>query len=213
MKSGGPWNLRGLRPDARAAARDAARRSGMSVGEWLNTVIEPTEAEDDETWRSNDAEERSADRSVRRSREEFRDREARRQQEPPHRREYVSDEPRRKSPQDDNDRMIEQDRDRMPRHRDREPDERQWRARTGESEQHSRHRNRKDRFRDREADEFAAAIRSGWRRVVRTSSRSPRTTAPMGGGRRTRMASARPGSRVPTPRRSAAPLSRPRLRR
>jgi len=101
MKSGGPWNLRGLRPDARAAARDAARRSGMSVGEWLNTVIEPTEAEDDETWRSNDAEERSADRSVRRSREEFRDREARRQQEPPHRREYVSDEPRRKSPQDE----------------------------------------------------------------------------------------------------------------
>ena len=133
MKSGGPWNLRGLRPDARAAARDAARRSGMSVGEWLNTVIEPTEAEDDETWRSNDGEERSADRSVRRSREEFRDREARRQEEPPQRRrEYVSDEPRRKSPQDDNDRMVEQDRDRMPRHRDRESDERQWRARTGE---------------------------------------------------------------------------------
>jgi localization factor PodJL len=80
-------------------------------------------------------------------------REARRQQEPPHRREYVSDEPRRKSPQDDNDRMIEQDRDRTPRHRDHEPDERQWRARAGESEQRSRHRNRKDRFRDREADE------------------------------------------------------------
>jgi len=43
MKSGGPWNLRGLRPEARAAARDAARRSGMSVGEWLNTVIRPAE--------------------------------------------------------------------------------------------------------------------------------------------------------------------------
>ena len=41
MKSGGPWNLRGLRPEAREAARDAARRSGMSVGEWLNTVIAP----------------------------------------------------------------------------------------------------------------------------------------------------------------------------
>lgn len=39
MKSGGPWNLRGLRPEARQAAREAARRSGMSVGEWLNTVI------------------------------------------------------------------------------------------------------------------------------------------------------------------------------
>ena len=74
MKSGGPWNLRGLRPEARAAARDAARRSGMSVGEWLNNVIPPTEAEDDETWWSADGEERSADRSVRKSREEFRER-------------------------------------------------------------------------------------------------------------------------------------------
>lgn len=43
MKSGGPWNLRGLRPEARAAAREAARRSGMSVGEWLNAVIRPAE--------------------------------------------------------------------------------------------------------------------------------------------------------------------------
>jgi localization factor PodJL len=39
MKSGGPWNLRGLRPETRDAARQAARRSGMSVGEWLNSVI------------------------------------------------------------------------------------------------------------------------------------------------------------------------------
>ncbi len=39
MKSGGPWNLRGLRPETREVARDAARRSGISVGEWLNTVI------------------------------------------------------------------------------------------------------------------------------------------------------------------------------
>ena len=41
MKSGGPWNLRGLRPETREAAREAARRSGMSVGEWLNSVIRP----------------------------------------------------------------------------------------------------------------------------------------------------------------------------
>ena len=40
MKSGGPWNLRGLRPETLAAARDAARRSGVSVGEWLNELIE-----------------------------------------------------------------------------------------------------------------------------------------------------------------------------
>ncbi len=49
MKSGGPWNLRGLRPEARAAARDAARRSGMSVGEWLNAVIRPAEAREAES--------------------------------------------------------------------------------------------------------------------------------------------------------------------
>jgi localization factor PodJL len=40
MTSGGPWNLRGLRPQTIAAAREAARRSGVSVGEWLNDLIE-----------------------------------------------------------------------------------------------------------------------------------------------------------------------------
>ena len=48
MKSGGPWNLRGLRPETRKAAREAARRTGMSVGEWLNSVIEPDEDDDRE---------------------------------------------------------------------------------------------------------------------------------------------------------------------
>src|SRR5262249_23188667 len=97
MKSGGPWNLRGLRPEGRAAARDAAGGSGMPVGEWLTGVVEPTEAEDDETWRPADAEERFADRSARRSKEEFRERDARRQPEPSQRRrEDRSDEPRRK---------------------------------------------------------------------------------------------------------------------
>jgi localization factor PodJL len=48
MKSGGPWNLRGLRPEAREAVRTAARRSGMSVGEWLNDVIEPDDEDDDD---------------------------------------------------------------------------------------------------------------------------------------------------------------------
>jgi len=46
MKSGGPWNLRGLRPEAREAARKAARQSGMSVGEWLNDVIQPEDDDD-----------------------------------------------------------------------------------------------------------------------------------------------------------------------
>src|SRR5580700_9213306 len=48
MKSSGPGNLRGLRPEAREAVRTAARRSGVSVGEWLNDVIEPDDEEDDE---------------------------------------------------------------------------------------------------------------------------------------------------------------------
>jgi localization factor PodJL len=61
MKSGGPWNLRGLRPEARVAAREAARRSGMSVGEWLNTVIQPADEEDGEPWRSADFERDSED--------------------------------------------------------------------------------------------------------------------------------------------------------
>jgi localization factor PodJL len=47
MKLGGPWNLRGLRPETREAARDAARRSGISVGEWLNSVIQQGGNDDD----------------------------------------------------------------------------------------------------------------------------------------------------------------------
>jgi localization factor PodJL len=43
MKSGGPWNLRGLRPATVAAAYEAARRSGVSVGEWLNELIEQSD--------------------------------------------------------------------------------------------------------------------------------------------------------------------------
>src|SRR6516225_4164700 len=43
MKSGGPWNLRGLRPESVAAACEAARQSGVSVGEWLNELIEQSD--------------------------------------------------------------------------------------------------------------------------------------------------------------------------
>jgi localization factor PodJL len=39
MKFGVPWSVKGIRPEARETAREAARRSGMSVGDWLNTVI------------------------------------------------------------------------------------------------------------------------------------------------------------------------------
>ncbi|HEY6258842.1 MAG TPA: hypothetical protein VIY51_23950, partial [Xanthobacteraceae bacterium] len=39
MTSGVPWQVEGIGHEAREAAREAARRSGMSVGEWLDSVI------------------------------------------------------------------------------------------------------------------------------------------------------------------------------
>src|SRR5262245_54893662 len=39
MKFGVPWHMRGVRPKAQRAAQDAARRSGMSVGDWLDNVV------------------------------------------------------------------------------------------------------------------------------------------------------------------------------
>ena len=38
MKSGVPWQVQ-VRPEARETAREAARRSGMSVSEWLDSLI------------------------------------------------------------------------------------------------------------------------------------------------------------------------------
>jgi localization factor PodJL len=68
MKSGGPWNLRGLRPEAREAVRTAARRSGVSVGEWLNDVIEPDDEEDDEPTLFSDYDDQDDDERPLRSR-------------------------------------------------------------------------------------------------------------------------------------------------
>jgi localization factor PodJL len=39
MKPGVPWSVKGIEPEAREAAKYAARRSGMTLGEWLNSVI------------------------------------------------------------------------------------------------------------------------------------------------------------------------------
>ena len=39
MKFGVPWSVKGIRPEARETAREAARRAGMSLGDWLNSVI------------------------------------------------------------------------------------------------------------------------------------------------------------------------------
>jgi localization factor PodJL len=39
MKSGIPWSVKGIEPDVREAAKGAARRSGLTLGEWLNAAI------------------------------------------------------------------------------------------------------------------------------------------------------------------------------
>ena len=39
MKTALPWQIKGVRRQARETARTAARRAGMSVGEWLDTII------------------------------------------------------------------------------------------------------------------------------------------------------------------------------
>ncbi|WP_371392309.1 peptidoglycan-binding protein [Glycocaulis abyssi] len=39
MTSGTPWSVKGIDPRARAMAKTAARREGMTLGEWLNRVI------------------------------------------------------------------------------------------------------------------------------------------------------------------------------
>jgi localization factor PodJL len=46
MKLSVPWSVKGIRPEVRESAREAARRSGMSLSEWLNTVIINQAAED-----------------------------------------------------------------------------------------------------------------------------------------------------------------------
>ena len=39
MKPGIPWSVKGIEPDLREAAKSAAKRSGMTLGEWLNAAI------------------------------------------------------------------------------------------------------------------------------------------------------------------------------
>src|SRR5262245_20203276 len=39
MKTAAAWNVKGVGIGARETAREAARRAGLSVGEWLNSVI------------------------------------------------------------------------------------------------------------------------------------------------------------------------------
>ncbi len=39
MKPGIPWSVKGIEPEVREAAKHAARKAGLTLGEWLNTVI------------------------------------------------------------------------------------------------------------------------------------------------------------------------------
>ncbi|MFZ1991748.1 MAG: peptidoglycan-binding protein [Alphaproteobacteria bacterium] len=39
MKSNIPWSVKGIDPEAREAAKIAARKAGMTLGEWLNSLI------------------------------------------------------------------------------------------------------------------------------------------------------------------------------
>src|SRR5688572_23760323 len=45
MKPGVPWSVKGIRPQARESAKQAARRAGMPLSEWLNSVIINSAAE------------------------------------------------------------------------------------------------------------------------------------------------------------------------
>lgn len=40
-----PWSVKGVEPEAREAAKIAARRAGMTVGQWLNNTIRATAAQ------------------------------------------------------------------------------------------------------------------------------------------------------------------------
>jgi localization factor PodJL len=39
MKSNVPWSVKGIDPEARVVAKEAARKAGMTLGEWMTTMI------------------------------------------------------------------------------------------------------------------------------------------------------------------------------
>jgi localization factor PodJL len=50
--SAGPWSVKGIDPRARARAKTAARRQGLTLGEWLNRVILDDGADGSPDWDS-----------------------------------------------------------------------------------------------------------------------------------------------------------------
>lgn len=49
MSAGAPWSVKGIDPKAREVAKDLARRSGLTLGEWLNRVILEDDTPEDVT--------------------------------------------------------------------------------------------------------------------------------------------------------------------
>jgi localization factor PodJL len=49
MSAGAPWSVKGIDPKAREVAKDLARRSGMTLGEWLNHIILEDDGPEDVT--------------------------------------------------------------------------------------------------------------------------------------------------------------------
>ena len=47
MSAAAPWSVKGIDPKAREVAKDLARRSGMTLGEWLNSMIMEGDDEDE----------------------------------------------------------------------------------------------------------------------------------------------------------------------
>ena len=47
MSSGAPWSVKGIDPRARSRAKSAARREGLTLGEWINRVILDESADTD----------------------------------------------------------------------------------------------------------------------------------------------------------------------
>lgn len=39
MKSGAPWSIKGIEPEARETAKEKAREAGLTLGQWMNQVI------------------------------------------------------------------------------------------------------------------------------------------------------------------------------
>lgn len=48
MSKAQPWSVKGITPDTREAAKEAARKAGMTLGEWINTLVMQSAAGGDE---------------------------------------------------------------------------------------------------------------------------------------------------------------------